>query len=812
MAQLPSHARVVIIGGGVVGCSSLYHIAKMGWSDCVLLEKNELTSGSTWHAAGNCPSFSGSWSIMKMQRYSTALYTRLADEVDYPMNYHNTGSIRLAHSKDRMEEFQHVVGMARHQGIDFDMMTTEEMRAAHPFLETHDILGGVWDPTDGDIDPAQLTQAFAKGARDLGAKIIRFAPVTDVRRLASGEWEVITAQGSIRCEKVVNAAGYRAAEVGRFFGRDVPSVAMAHQYLVTESVPKLAALNGKVPLLRDPDISYYLRQERDGLILGPYEWQATPHWVNKNDPMPEDFSFQLYPDDLERLEFYIEDACRRVPILGKAGIQKVINGPIPYTPDGNPLVGPMPGVPNAFEACVFSFGITQGGGAGKVLAEWVVEGETEWDMWSIDPRRFTGYVTKEYTRAKAVELYQREYAIGYPNEERPAGRPAKTSPLYETLRAKGAVFGARAGWERACWFPRAGKDEAENQLSFHRTNWFDAVGEECKAVQEAVGILDLPGFARFEVSGDGAAAWLEDLITGTLPKPGRIGLVYFATKSGRILTEMTVTRFAEDHFWLMTASGAEWHDRDWLLAHLPADSGIKIDNVTAAWGTLVLTGPKSRTVLAQVCENDLSSESFPWLSHQPIVIGMARGRAIRVSYAGELGWEIHLPNEYMVGVYQALWTAGEAEGIRDFGIYALNAMRLEKCYRSWKEDLSTDFSPLAGALDRFVKLDKAAFVGRDALFQEKQEGPSERFVPLIVDAGTADAPYLATIWKDGERVGLVTSGGYGHRIGKSIALSYVRRDLAVEGTALEVDIFGERFSAVVGSEPLYDPSNSRLKS
>ncbi len=426
MAKLPSTARVVIIGGGAVGCSSLYHLAKAGWTDCLLLEKNELTSGSSWHAAGNCPTFSGSWSIMKMQGYSNALYKVLGEEVDYPINYHNTGAIRLAHTEDRMAEFRHACTMARRQGIELGMMTNEEMREIYPFLETHDILGGSYDPTDGDIDPAQLTQAFASGARKLGAKIQRFCPVTGVRR-DGGEWIVETAQGEVRCVYVVNAAGYRAAEVGAFFGRRIPSVAMSHQYLVTEQIEGLKSRgDGKLPLLRDPDISYYLRQEGDALLLGPYEWQATPHWVTRSDPMPADFSFQLYPDDLDRLEYYIEDACARVPILGTVGVKRVVNGPIPYTPDGNPLVGPMPGVKNAFEACVFSFGIVQGGGAGKVLSEWIMHGETEWDMWSIDPRRFTGFATQEYTRAKAIEFYQREYAIGYPHEEksgRPAGRP-----------------------------------------------------------------------------------------------------------------------------------------------------------------------------------------------------------------------------------------------------------------------------------------------------------------------------------------------------------------------------------------------------
>jgi len=810
MADFPSHARVVIIGGGAVGCSAAYHLAKAGWTDVLLVEKNELTSGSTWHAAGNCPNYSGSWGMLKLQRYSTRQYATLGDELDYPINYHVTGSIRLAHTKDRIEEFRHVCGMAHLQDLDLDMMMANEIKAAYPFIELHDLEGGLWDPYDGDIDPAQMTQAYAKGARDLGAHIIRFCAVTDIKPAPAGAWDVVTEKGPVRADVVVNAAGYRAAEIGAMVGRDIPCVSMAHQYLVTEDIAELAARDDKLPLLRDVDDSYYLRQERDGLILGPYEWQATPHWVRGDDPMPDDFSFQLYPDDLDRLEWYIESACARVPILGSVGVQKVINGPIPYTPDGNPLIGPAPGLTNFYECCVFSFGISQAGGAGKILADWVVHGEPEWDMWITDPRRYTDYVTKAHVEAKAVELYQNEYAIGYPNEERPAGRPAKTSPVYERLKAKGAMFGARGGWERAAWFP-ASAEEAVEKLSFHRTNWFDTVAEECRAVAEGVAIMDLPGFSRFEVAGPGAADWLDGLIAGALPRVGKISLAYMCSPRGAIVSEATITRFEDDRFWLLGAASGEWHDRDWLERHLPAETDITIDNVTARWGTLVLAGPKSREVLAQVVDNDLSSNAFPWLTHQPVTVGMGRGTAVRVNYVGELGWELHMPMEYLLATYDLLWAAGEAHGIRDFGMYAMDSLRLEKGYRSWKVDLDANYTPLMASLDRFVRLDKGEFIGRQALIDQQQAGVPQRFVPLLVEAGTADAPFCAVVWKGDERVGLATSGGYGHRIGRSIALAYVRTDLAHEGETVEVDILGERFPAVVGTELLYDPNNERLK-
>ncbi|GAB4230641.1 MAG: hypothetical protein Tsb0032_37020 [Kiloniellaceae bacterium] len=550
MSEIPGHVRVVIIGGGVVGVSALYHLAKAGWTDCLLVEKNELTAGSTWHAAGNVPTFSSSWSIMNMQRYSAELYRGLAEAVDYPMNYHVTGSIRLGHTPERLQEFKRVAGMGRYQGMDIDILTPDEIRGRYPFAETHDLTGALYDPYDGDIDPAQLTQALAKGARDLGARIERFCPATGVRR-EQDEWIVATPKGEVRCEIVVNAAGYYAREVGKWFGRDLPMMVMSHQYLLFEDIPEVAAWSaesgGKLPLLRDVDSSYYLRQEKNGMNLGPYERNCRAHWVTPDDPMPEDFSFQLFPDDLDRLEWYVTDAMERVPLLATTGLSRIINGPIPYTPDGNPLIGPMPGVPNAFEACVFTFGICQGGGAGKVLAEWVTEGETEWDMWSCDPRRFTAFCDQDYCIAKGMEVYGHEYAIHFPHHAWPAGRDKKRSPLHGRLEAAGAQFGAYNGWERANWFARPGDDTSEEaSQTFRREGpWFEAVKEECLAVRDAAGLLDLPGFSRFTLEGADAAEWLSRQITGAVPAPGRIGLAYFADARGRIVTEMSVMRESE---------------------------------------------------------------------------------------------------------------------------------------------------------------------------------------------------------------------------------------------------------------------------
>ena len=812
MSDFPERARVVIIGGGVVGVSSLYHLALAGWTDCVLLEKNELTAGSTWHAAGNVPTFSSSWSIMNMQRYSAELYRTLGEAVDYPMNYNVTGSIRLAHSAARLQEFERVVGMGRTQGMDLAILTPDQIKDYYPFLENHDLTGALYDPNDGDIDPAQLTQALAKGARQLGAQIERFCPATGVRR-DGDDWVVQTHKGDIRCDFVVNAAGYYAREVGKWFGRDVPMMVMSHQYLLFDTVPEVEArtkaVGHKLPLLRDVDSSYYLRQEKNGFNLGPYERNCRAHWVTPDDPFPEDFSFQLFPDDLERLDWYITDAMARVPLLEKAALTKVINGPIPYTPDGNPLIGPMPGVPNAFEACVFTFGICQAGGAGKVLAEWITEGATEWDMWSCDPRRFTGFEDQDYCIAKGLEVYGHEYAMHFPHHAWPAGRGKKLSAVYARTQALGAQFGAYNGWERALWYARAGDDvtEAGTQTWARRGPWFDAVKAECEAVRDAAGILDLPGFSRFRVKGAGVVGWLSRQITGKVPSVGRLGLAYFADDKGRIVTEMSVARLAEDEVLLITAATAQAHDRDWLARHL--DAGLTLWDATDDWSCQILTGPVSRQILAAVCDADLAKG---WLTFQTARIGGAEVHLFRVSFAGELGWEIHTRLQDTGVVYDAVMAAGAPLGLKPFGMFALNSLRIEKGYRAWKGDLSTDYSVLQGGLERFVDWTKPDFRGKAALEAERQRGVTKRFCTLVVDAGACDPPYMSTIWYQGVIVGETTSGYFGHRVGACIALGMLRADLNVPGVVVEVEIFGVRYPAVVQDDvPLWDAKNERIR-
>lgn len=814
MSDFPTTARVVIIGGGVVGTSTLYHLAKAGWKDCVLLEKNELTAGSTWHAAGNCPKFSSSWAVMNMQRYGLEMYRTLGKDVDYPMNYHVTGSLRLAHSHERMMEFEKVASMGAYQGLEMGMLTPAELKEYNPFMEVHDLEGGMWDPLDGDIDPAQLTQALAKGAREAGGRIERFCPVIGMER-EGDEWIVKTEKGDIRAQYVVNCAGYYAQRVGEMFkpfgGRTVPMVVMSHQYFLTEPIAELEAwtkeVGHKVPLVRDVDISYYLRQDKNGLNLGPYESNCKAHWVTPDDPMPQDFSFQLYPDDLERLEFYIEDAMARVPILGTAGVGRNINGPIPYAPDGLPMIGPMPGVKNAFEGHSFTFGIAQGGGAGKVLSEWIMHGETELDMWAVDPRRYTVYADHDYTLAKALETYGHEYAMHFPHHAWPAGRDKKLSPVDAKVRMLGGQMGAYNGWERANWFAQDGDDtsEAATQTWDREGPWAVRIKEEVEAVRDGVGVLDLPGFSRFNLSGEGAAEYLRGRISGGLPKVGRMNLAYFPDSRGRVLTEMSIMRHADDFFTLITAATAQWHDFDVLNNGLPA--GVSLTDHTEAYSALIVSGPESRALFEALgTEADLEAS---WLSIQAAKVAGVSCALARVSFAGELGWEIHAALADIPELYDAVLLAGA----KPFGMYALNSMRIEKGYRAWKGDLSTDYTLLEAGLDRWVRLDKPQdFMGKAALQAEKKAGVKKRFVTMIVEAGDQDAPYMSTVYHGDEVVGETTSGDWGHRIGKSVALGVVRADLAVAGTELHINIFGQKCHAVVQEDkPLWDPENTRIR-
>ena len=813
---MSEQARVVVIGGGIAGVSTAYHLALMGCTDVLLLERDELTSGSTWHAAGNVPTYSTSWSAMKAQSYTAALYRELAADPEFSINYHVTGSVRLAHSDERIAEFRHVTAMANAQGMAYDMLTPEQLVEKYPLVQTHDLKGALWDPLDGDIDPSQVTQALATRTRALGGRIRRFERVIGLVQHPNHSWTVTsrTSKGEehvIDCEIVVNAAGYRAGEVMALLGRHHPIAQMSHQYYVTDEIPELAAREFPLPLLRDPDTSYYLRQERASYILGPYEWKSTAMWL---DGIPEEFANMLWSPDLERLEPQILDAGERVPVLGEAGIARVVNGPIPYAPDGYPYLGPERGLRNFFHCNTFSFGIAQGGGAGKVTAEWILEGRPSFDMWAWDRRRYKDYATTEYTIAKAKELYQHEYAMGFPNKEWPAGRPSYTSSLYDTLAAKGAHFGARGGWERPTWFDPSGTVPTDDYSFFRTQAWRGPVGEECRAVRESVGVLDLPGFTKIDVQGPGAEAYLDRLFATKLPKVGKVTLCYALLPDGKVLSEITLSRLADDHFYAVGAASAEWHDLDLLEQTLPDDGSVTLTNRTAELGSLIVIGPHARDVLAQVTTSPVDGASFPWLTIRDLDTVAGPVRTLRVNYVGELGYELHASQEQLPALYAAVWAAGEQYGIRDVGIYAVDSLRLDKCYRSWKQDLEIGFSPFDASLDRFVDMTKPDFVGKAALEAELAGGGSAyRFVPMVLDEpGDADAPFCATVLDaDGESIGIVTSGGWSFTLDCSIALGYVRPSFAEPGTKVAIKVYGQVVSATVQAEPIYDPTNARLR-
>ena len=816
-------ARVVVIGGGIVGCSVLYHLARMGWSDVMLVEKTELTAGSTWHAAGLLPLFNMSYSVGQLHKYSIDLYQRLERETGQAVGFHKTGNLRLATNRERMDEYRHYCGTANTIGVPFELVGPGEIAALWPLVNMEGLVGALFHPHDGHVAPVDVTQALAKGARDRGAEVNRQTEVVAIERSRAGEWLVRTGRGDITCETVVTATGSWARQVGAMVGLDLPTIPVEHQYLVTDTIPELVERRERglpeLPVLRESDASYYMREERQGLILGPYEKDA-PAWAV--DGVPADFGQELLPPDVDRLEPHIEAAMKRVPIFAGAGIKDCVNGPIPYTPDGNPLIGPAHGLPNFWLAEGFSFGITAAGGAGWQLAGWIVEGEPGIDMLAVDPRRFGAYANKHYTRAKNEEAYAHVFVIHYPDEERPAARPARTSPCHDRLAARGAVWGQRYGWERPNWFAPEGM-EPRDRWSFRRSNYFEPVGAECRAVRERAGLIDITSFAKFAVEGPGAEAALDRVLANRLPgKTGRIKLAHVLTGGGGVRSEFTVLRRGPERFYLVSSGAAECYDHDFLLRAVAgrgvgqeagegARADVEVRNITTAFGVLVLAGPRARDILSAVTDADLSNDAFPWLTARPIEIGPAPALAMRVNFVGELGWELHHPIEYQNQIFDAIAGAGAAHGLAMCGMRAMDSLRIEKSYRMWGQDLTREYSAFEAGLERFVALDKGDFTGRDALAAQREAGIPQAFVTLAVDAEDADPWGNEPIYCEGAMVGRATSGAFGHGIGASLALGYVARAHAEPGRELEIEILGARRPArVVPASPV-DPANERLR-
>jgi dimethylglycine dehydrogenase len=807
-APLPAQVRVAVIGGGIAGCSVLYHLARRGATDTILLEENELTAGSTWHAAGLCTQFAADPRTMRLLKRSLDLYERLEEETGQSVGLHRCGSIRLAESAERLDQFHHVAGIAVQTGVPMQIIRPEEAVRLFPLMRSDGVLGAAHLPTDGHVDPSGVTSALAAGATSLGARIARHTQVIGLRRERRA-WTLETTNGDLRADVVVNAAGQWARQVGRLAGVELPVVPLEHHYVVSEPIGEVAARANELPVLRDPEASFYARQEGEALLVGPFEPAPRPWAV---DGIPEGFHGKLLPARLEAIENVLLAAARRIPCFESAGLKTLVNGPDGYTPDGRALIGPVPGAPDFHVIAGFSiFGIVFGGGAGALAADWVLDGEPGEDLSELDVRRFGSYATaRRFLIPKAIDAYQREYAIEFPYEERPVARPLKTSPVYDSLLARGAVFGARSGWERPLWFGR-GNDAEE--YSFRRPGWYESVRAECQGVRDAVGVLDQTSFAKFEIRGPRAEKYLDRLCANALPAGiGRIALTQMCAPAGGIECDVTVTRLADDAFYVVSAAAAEAHDEAWLQAHLRDCPEVRIDNVTARYGVLTLAGPRSRELLTALTNADCSAAGFPFFSCRHIEVGMAPVRALRVSYVGELGFELHHPLEYQRHIYAQLLEAGAPLGLVDFGYQALESMRLEKAYRMWGLDLSLDFTPLEAGMDRWVRLDKP-FIGREQLARAAENGgPARRLACLVVDVDGADAHRFEPVF-DGERLlGHVTSGGYGFRVDRSIALCYLPSEYCEAGTRVSVEILGDRRSAEVVETPLYDPANRLLVS
>jgi dimethylglycine dehydrogenase len=837
---MKTHARVVVIGGGVVGVGTLYHLAKKGWSDVVLIERKELTSGSTWHAAGLLPLFNLSYSVGQIHKYSVKLYDSLEAETGQNVGFKKVSNIRLARTKDRWDEFMYYAGVAETIGINVNVLTPQQVKDIWPLCETDGLLGAIQHPDDGYIQPADLTQAMAKGARSRGAEIYRNTTVTGIEQKSTGEWVVKTDQGDITCEHVVSASGNFARKTGAMVGLDIPVIPVEHQYIVTEPHPLIKERQAKglpeMGVLREADSSWYMREENGGLLLGPYEHGAPCCYVDGPSDQSE---YELFQEDLDRLAPHIETAIARVPAFGEVGIKKVYNGAIAYTPDGSPIIGPAWDKKNFWLNEGHSFGVTASGGAGWQLAEWIVEGEPSIDMMGVDPRRFGPYATRGYLKAKNEEAYANVFTPHYPDEERAAARPLKRTPVYDRMKDLGAVFGSVYGWERPGWFAPKGyaltKEEVNSpdvltnhnhapatddgriveKWSFRRSNYFPFVGEECRNVMNNVGIQDMSAFAKMEVSGPGAREWLESILANKIPKKmGRIALCHLLTPRGGVRSEFTVYEWAPGRFYLVSAGAYERHDHDYLRKLCPTDGSVRLNAITSRFGVLVIAGPNSRKVLQKLTDADLSNEAFPWLSGKEISVGHTTAHALRVNFVGELGWEFHHPIEQQIALFDLLMEAGKEFGIRPYGIKAMSSLSIEKSYRLVPRELSIEYNAYESGLDRFVHPNKGQFIGRDALVEAKQNGLGWNFVTMEVHGigdGDSDARGSEPLYRNGQLIGRATNGGYGFRVNKSLALGMVRPDHSAVGTELEIKILGKLFKATVIPESPFDPENKTLR-
>lgn len=812
--QMKTHAQVVVIGGGVTGCSILYHLAKMGWTDCVLLERRELTSGSSWHAAGNLFVLTSPNNVSALQKYTFELYPQLAEESGQDCGFFAPGGLNLARSEDQYTALKMARSRGKRLGIEAEFISFDEAKKIAPLLNTDPLHAVMYEPMKGQVDPASATQAYAKAARNMGATVYRHTEVMETNPLPQGGWSVVTQNGTIECDVLVNAAGLWGREVGALAGIQLPLMPVEHHYLVTESIPEIEAMDRRFPNVADAESGLYFRQEGQGLLLGAYESKCH-HWAVDGTPL--DFDHELLEDDLSRMEWNFERGCEIFPVLQESGIKTVINGPMIFSPDLGPLLGPYPGLRDYFCANGVMTGFNQGGGIGREMAHWIIDGEPSLDIFGWDVARFGDHVGATYTRERTRYFYEHRTERIYPEQQFPAGRPVRTFPIYDKQLAAGAVFGENFGWETPLWYARE-QDEQKDIYGFKRGNWFDAVGEECRAVRDGAGLFDVSTFAKYLVMGEDAEDWLNYILANRVPTEiGRTRLSPMLSPKGRVIGDFTVTKLDDTGFMMLGAGGMQrFHMRHFETTL--EDSGfagadVEMDNLSLHWAGLMLAGPNARTILAKVASEDVGANAFPFLSAQAMSIGnVPDAIAFRVSFTGELGYEIYCPMEYQRTLYDTLMEAGADQGLRLAGGRTLMSLRLEKSFPTWGTDLSPDYTPYECGMERWLKTDKDDFVGRDAALAAQEVAPSVQRVTLVVDADNYDAVGGEAVFASGERIGYVSSGGYGHTVGESLALAYVAPDKFYEGSACTVEILGNERPAIMTIIPRIDPTGSRMRS
>jgi dimethylglycine dehydrogenase len=802
---MKSNVKVVVIGGGVVGASVLYHLTKAGWKDVTLIEREELTAGSTWHAAGGMHTVNGDPNVAKLQQYTINLYKEIEKISGQSCGVHITGGVMLAGTRERLDWLKMAKARGRYLGMELELVSVAEAKKLFPLMEEKHFVGAMFDPIEGHVDPYGVTHAYAKSAQIGGAEVVRHTRVVDLKPRSDGSWDVITDHGNVHAEHVVNAGGLWAREVGRMVGLELPILAMEHQYLITEQIP---ALKGQKEQLHCIDFEgeIYLREERGAMLMGTYERAGVP-WSPVQTPW--DFGQNLLPNDLERIAPSLEVGFEHFPTLGEAGIKKVVNGPFTFAPDGNPLVGPVKGLRNFWVACGVMAGFSQGGGVGLALSQWMVEGDPGADIWAMDVSRYGDWATLAYTNAKVRENYSRRFRIRFPNEELSAARPLRTTPIYERLQAENAVFGDYCGLEHPLWFaPTAA--QAKEDVTFKRSSAHEHVAAECRAVRNAVGLLEISNYGKFEVTGPGAVEWLSRVMANRVPEVGRMGLTPMLNERGKLIGDFTICRPSAERIFLIGTYAAETYYIRWFERHLPP-SGVSLRPCAMEYVGLSVAGPNARALLQGLVRDDLSTANFPFLSFKRMDVGMVPAFVGRVSFTGDLGYEIWVTTDYQRALYDLLVAAGRDHGLKPFGGRALNAMRIEKSFGSWSREYRPIYGPYEAGLGRFVDLKKGDFVGRSAAVEEKEGGGTLRLVAFAVDAADADAIGDEPIWHDGKVVGWVTSGAYGHSVQRSLALGYVPASLANATSGFEIEIIGERRKAERQVAPAFDASGSRMR-